>query len=75
MFDQMIQPYIIQESTGYKYTVPSNAKVGFLRQKPRHVENDRVYFMMMANPARKIQPGEKVTLVVGDFNVEGLTVE
>ena len=75
IFDRKAKPYVIQESTGHTFTVPSNAKVGFMRQKPKHIEDNKMYFIMVANPARRIQAGEKITLVIGEVKIPGLAVQ
>jgi hypothetical protein len=74
-FKDKFQPFIIQESTGRRFTVPSSAKVGFMRQKPKSVETNKRYFMMLANPAQAIQTGETITLEIGDVRIPGLTVQ
>ena len=75
LFSRQLRPFIIEESSGVKYGVPASPKVGFLRQAPQHVKENKQYFLMVANPGKRIKTGDKLTLVIGDFRVEHLTVE
>jgi hypothetical protein len=75
LFSRQLRPFIIEESSGVKYGVPASPKVGFLRQAPQHVKENKQYFLMIANPGQRIKTGDKLTLVIGDFRVEHLTVE
>lgn len=77
LVDQKIRPVLVNESTGDRYYVPQAPKIGPLRQTatPRHpVQTGKVYFMLFANPDRKLQVGEKVTLYAGDAVLKGLVV-
>lgn len=77
LVDQKIRPVLVNESTGDRYYVPQAPKIGPLRQTatPRHpVQAGKVYFMLFANPDRKLQVGEKVTLYAGDAVLKGLVV-
>ncbi len=75
LFDRKLRPFAIEEASGVKYGVPASPKVGFLRQAPQHVKENKEYFLMIANPGKRIKSGDKLTLVIGDFRVEHLTVE
>lgn len=75
LFDRKVRPFAIAEESGIKYGVPASPKVGFLRQAPQHVKENRQYFFMIANPGRGLKTGDKLTLVIGDFRIEHLTVE
>lgn len=75
LFSRQLLPFIIEESSGVKYGVPASPKVGFLRQAPQHVKENKQYFLMIANPGKRIKAGDKLTLVIGDFRIEHLTVE
>ena len=51
--------------------------MGSLRQSAtakQPAQLDKVYFMLFANPDRKLRAGEKVTLHAGDSMVKGLVV-
>jgi len=46
-----------------------------MRQMTRQPEPGRVYWLLFANPARFIKPGNLVTVVIGDVRLEHLAVE
>ncbi len=70
-----IKPYVIDEASGAKFLIPSSPKVGAMRQTTLEPEAGRIYWLLFANPARYIKPGNKVTVVVGDHRLEHLVVE
>jgi hypothetical protein len=74
LVDRKVQPYLLDQATGAKLFVPSSAKVGPLRQTGAAVEG-RIYFALFANPGKYVEPGRKVTLVLGDRRVPDLPVE
>jgi hypothetical protein len=74
LFNRKIKPYLIDQATGTKTAVPNPPKVGPLRTSNQPIAN-RIYFMFFANPGRFIKSGNKVTVVVGDFRAENLTVQ
>jgi hypothetical protein len=67
------KPYVIDESSGLKFSVPNMPKVGSLRAKGN--EPDRDYFILFSNPNGIVKKGSKVTVISGDFKVENLVVE
>lgn len=75
LFDRKLRPFAIAEESGNKFGVPASPKVGFLRQAPQHIENNKQYFLMIANPGKRFKTGDKLTLVIGDFRAPHLTVE
>jgi hypothetical protein len=75
LFSRKLRPFIIEESSGEKYGVPASPKIGFLRQAPSYIKENKEYFLFIANPGKRIKKGAKLTLVIGDFRVEHLTVE
>jgi hypothetical protein len=76
LFDSRIKPYLESEQTGVKLAVPSAAKVGALRTTNRghNIKPDKIYTIMFANPGFHVKPGQKVSVVIGDFRAEHLTV-
>jgi hypothetical protein len=76
LFDSRLKPYLQSEQSGVKLAVPSAAKVGTLRTTNRggNVKPDRIYTIMFANPGFHVRPGQQVTVAIGDFKVEHLTV-
>lgn len=75
LFSRKLRPFAIEEGSGVKYGVPASPKVGFLRQAPQHIKENKQYFLMIANPGKRVKPGDQLTLVIGDFRVEHLIVE
>jgi len=71
--DRSEKPYIIEQATGAKFIVPSPPKVGPLRTA-NPPQAGRKYFIIFANPGKYIKQGNKVTVVIGDFRAENLTV-
>ncbi len=76
LFDSRIKPYLESDESHVKLAVPSAAKVGALRTTNRggNIKPDKIYAIMFANPGRHVKPGQKVSVVIGDFKVEHLTV-
>jgi hypothetical protein len=74
LFSPKIKPLLVDENTGAVMAVPNVPKVGSMRSTRKPVR-DRTYFMLFANPQKHIQPGHKVTVVIGDCRVEHLVVE
>jgi hypothetical protein len=74
ILDRTIKPHLIVERTGAKLQVPISAKLGPLRQATTSPIDGRSYFTFFANPGRHVVVGDTVTVVVGDFVVENLTV-
>lgn len=78
LLEKKVQPVLVNEATGERYYVPQAPKVGSLRQSAtakQPAQLDKVYFMLFANPDRKLRVGEKVTLYAGDSMVKGLSVQ
>jgi hypothetical protein len=70
--------YLIAEKTGGVLQVARSPKIGALRATVRTesmVKQDRVYATLFANPGRLVAPGDRVTVVMGDFRAEHLVVE
>jgi hypothetical protein len=76
LFDNRYKPYLESEQSGVKLGVPSAAKVGALRTTNRqgNIKNGKIYNIMFSNPGAQVKPGQKVSVVAGEFRVEHLTV-
>ena len=76
LLDRRIKPapYIIVEKDNAKLEVPVTSKLGALRQTTFDVKANRNYFVLFSNPARHVRSGDQVTVVIGDFVVEHLSV-
>lgn len=75
--ERKVSPTLINQASGDRYYVPNVPKIGPLRQSAttkQPVLAGRVYFMLFANPDRRLRQGEKVSLHVGDAVVEDLLV-
>lgn len=78
LVDRNVQAVLVNEATGDRYYVPRAPKVGPLRQTAtaaRPVQLGKVYFMLFANPDRRLRVGEKVTLYAGDSVLKELVVQ
>ncbi len=74
IFDRKTMPYMIDQATGAKFIVPSPPKVGPLRSGG-NIKEGRVYFIFFANPAKYVKSGNKITVVVGDLNIQDIVVD
>jgi hypothetical protein len=74
LFSHKIKPYIIDQATGAVMAVPDVPKLGSMRSTRKPVK-DKNYAILFANPQKHIKPGNKVTVVIGDFRAENLVVE
>ena len=75
LLSRQVEPYLVDQESGAKLIVPAPPKVGSLRQKSYQPISDKVYFILFSNPGRLVKPGNKVTVVIGDFRAEDLAVE
>ena len=78
LLERKVQPVLVNEATGDRYYIPQVPKVGSLRQSAtakQPAQLDKVYFMLFANPDRKLRVGEKVTLYAGDSVLKDLLVQ
>lgn len=75
LFNRKDKPYLIDQASGARFIVPSPPKVGPLRSSGIKPRPNRNYFMFFANPGMYVKRGNKVTIVVGKFKAENLTVE
>ena len=75
-FDHRVKPYLHVEKSNAKLPVPMASKVGAFRSTDRgkNIKANKNYYIVFGNPDAHVKRGEKVTLVVGDFKVEGMTV-
>jgi hypothetical protein len=75
-FDHRIKPHLVVERSNAKLPVPMAAKVGAFRTTNRgqNIKPNKTYYMVFGNPDAHVKSGEKVTMVIGDFKAEHLTV-
>jgi hypothetical protein len=74
LFRRQDKPYLIAQETGARLLVPSPPKTGPLRTSDPP-EEGRIYWMFFSNPGRFVPRGARVTVVIGGFRAENLTVE
>jgi len=74
LFDRGERPYLVDQASGAKFVVPNPPKTGPLRTSDKPQAN-RNYFILFANPGKYIKEGSWVTVVIGNFKAENLTVE
>jgi hypothetical protein len=65
--------YLIDQASGIRITVP-RTKVGPLRQTGTKPVAGKIYPILFANAGGVIKPGNKVTLVIGEFRMENIVV-
>lgn len=75
LLDRRIKPELKVAKSGATLKVPVPPKIGALRQSAKFVKPDRNYFILFSNPGRHVIPGDMVSVVIGDFRAENLTVQ
>ena len=68
------KPSLLDQTSGAKLIVP-DTNVGPLRPSSRPQVAGKLYFILFANTRHHVKSGDKVTISMGDFKVENLTVE
>jgi hypothetical protein len=66
--------YLLVQKTGKKFHVPIT-KVGPLRSTTVSPKKGRQYTILFSNEGKSIKKGDKVTVVIGKFKAQNLTVE
>lgn len=74
LFSKKTRPYLIHEKTGKVLAVPRTAKVGPLMSSYQP-KQDRIYWMFFGNQTKLVRAGDMVSVVIGDFKAEHLTVQ
>ncbi len=78
LLKRQTQRYVIVKKSGAVLEVPFTQKLGSLKSSVRAsnmVKPDHNYIALFANPGKHVAPGDKVTLVIGNFMAEDLTVQ
>lgn len=78
LLERKVSPVLVNEATGDRYYIPQTPKVGQLRQSATAKQPaivGRVYFMLFANPDRRLKAGEKVTLYAGESVIKDIVVQ
>ena len=68
---------MLAEKSDIKLPVPMAAKVGAFRptNRGKNIKPDKTYYMVFGNPDSHVKAGEKISVVIGDFRAEHLTVQ
>jgi hypothetical protein len=74
LFDKTLKPYLIDEATDTRLAVPAMENVGELRQDVKPIP-DRIYYTIFGNPGKLVKAGSRVSIVIGDFHIDGLIVD
>jgi len=72
--DKTNEPVMFDPAIKAKLIVPSLEKVGQLRQSSTP-EAGKSYWMAFSNPGRVVKRGDRVSVSIGQFHIEGLVVE
>ena len=68
------EPALYDPAIRAKLVVPSLEKVGQLRTSSTP-EAGRIYWMAFSNPGRVVKRGDRVNVVIGQFQIAGLPVQ
>ncbi len=68
------EPTLSDPQAGVQLVVPQMEKIGQLRQSSTPVAG-KSYWMAFSNSGRRVRPGHRVDVEVGNFHAEGLVVE
>lgn len=74
LFDKKLRPYLIDNKTGARLAVPAMENIGELRQTAVPLA-DRTYFVIFGNPGKLVAPGDRVSIVIGDFRADEIVVD
>jgi hypothetical protein len=73
--DKNFNPVMQCPEKGVSLVIPSLEKVGQLRQAPKTIVAGQSYWMAFSNSGRPVKPGDRVDVVIGNFQARGLIVE
>jgi len=74
LLDRQNKSYLVDEKSGVIMTVPKT-KIGPLRQTAVKPVAGKNYIVLFGNMGDAVKPGNKVTVVIGNFKAENLIVE
>jgi hypothetical protein len=72
--DKKAEPALYDAQAGVKLVVPQMEKVGKLRQSST-AKAGMSYWMAFSNVGRRVRPGHRVTVEIGNFRAMNLVVE
>ena len=73
LFQRNIKPYLIHHASGAKLLMAGSPKTGPLRTSDPP-KKGRTYCIIFANPGRRVKAGERVTLIIGEFQTGKIVV-
>ena len=73
LFERRTKPVLTHAETGARLIVPTPAKTGALRNSNPPLAG-HTYWMFFANPGKLVQPGDQVSVEIGEFRVDRLVV-
>lgn len=74
LIDKGANPMMVAPRLNVALQVPVMDKIGPLRQSTE-VEPGKIYWMAFSNKGQLVKPGERVSVWVGGFRVDGLVVQ
>ena len=72
--DKKAEPSLMDARAGVKLVVPQMENIGQLRQSSTPIAG-KSYWMAFSNSGRRVKPGHRVDVQIGNFHAEGLVVE
>ena len=72
--DKKAEPALYDPQAGVKLVVPQMEKIGKLRQSSTPLEG-KSYWMAFSNSGRRVRPGDRVNVEIGNFHAMNLVVE
>ena len=73
LLDKVSNPSLLDERVRAVLSVPTMEKVGPLRQSGA-VETGKTYWVLFSNKGGVVRAGDRVSVVIGSFRVDGLIV-
>ena len=73
LFERRTKPVLTHVESGATFIVPTPPKTGALRNSNEPLA-DHTYWMFFANPGKFIEPGDLVTIEIGDFVATNIVV-
>jgi hypothetical protein len=74
LLDKVSSPSLLDERAHAVLSVPTMEKVGPLRQSGA-AEAGKTYWVLFSNRGRVVHDGDRVSVVIGSFRVDGLVVQ
>jgi hypothetical protein len=74
LFERKNKPHLVHQRSGKVLAVPNTAKLGPLRNTNIPLQG-RTYWMFFGNAGQLVKAGDKVTVAIGDYQSQAITVE